>query len=165
MRDNLWLENQLHKIWQGYFRDIPKFNNVEISFGRKAKKRLASIRQKSARDSNSDTEIKVTGYYKNLEIPDFVVDATLAHELCHYAHGFASPLTQYSKYPHKGDVVDIELEKRGLGDTLKKQKLWLKKNWFSIINKDQKSIRKSKKTSALKNANKISIINLIRRFS
>lgn len=155
MRDNLWLKNRLHKIWQEYFKDVPMLNNVEIFFGKRAKKRLASIRQKSHNDPSSDTEIRVTGYYKNVAIPEYVVDATLAHELCHYAHGFASPLTQYSKFPHKGDIVDIELEKRGLGNTLKMQKDWLKENWLNITGNDSK---RSKKYHLSKNLNLLTFL-------
>ncbi len=132
MRDTLWLEQKLDYVWKKYFCDIKQLNNVSICFGRKAKKRLASIRQRSFRDKNSDTEIRVTSFYKDKKVPEFVIEATIAHEICHYAHGFASPHPQYCKHPHRGDVVDKELAHRGLGETLKKQNKWLKENWQTI---------------------------------
>lgn len=133
MRNNFWLQEKLNFIWQNYFNDIAKMNNIQISFGRKARRRLASIRQMSKHDKSSDTSIKVTGYFRDEEIPEYVVTATLAHELCHYAQGFASPHPQYSKFPHRGDVVDSELRRRGLGKVLEMQEIWLKKNWNSYV--------------------------------
>ena len=66
-------------------------------------------------------------------VPETVVDATIAHELCHYAHGFASPLPRFSKFPHKGDIVDTELIRRGLKDQLEFQDKWLKQSWNSLV--------------------------------
>lgn len=134
MRDKLWLTNKLDTIWDQYFQDIPRLNQVDIHFGRRAKRRLASIRQLCRKNKHSDTEITVTSFYKDEKVPEAIVDVTIAHELCHYAHGFASPLRQYSKYPHRGDAVDKELKKRGLGEQLKYQEKWLKANWNNIVN-------------------------------
>jgi hypothetical protein len=46
-------------------------------------------------------------------VPVEVVDATIAHELTHYLHGFSSPLEQKFSTPHAGGVVTKELKKRG----------------------------------------------------
>lgn len=132
-RNNRWLEEKLEVIWQKYFSDVKKLNKVHIIFGKKAKRRLASIRQLKFNNKLSDTEIKVTSFYKDERVPEYVIESTIAHELCHYAHGFASPYPQFSKYPHKGDIVDSELKKRGLGSTLRAQDLWLKNNWNKIV--------------------------------
>jgi hypothetical protein len=136
MRDNKWLEEKLEYLWQTYFIDLKKLNKVHIHFGKKAKRRLASIRQTRLHDKLSDTQITVTGFYQDEKVPEYVLEATIAHELCHYAHGFASPHPQFSKYPHKGDIVDSELKKRGLGKTLKLQDTWLKQHWKEIIGED-----------------------------
>ena len=144
MRNNEWLKTRLDEIWQLYFNDIPRLNSVSIVFGRSAKRRLASIRQMRKNDKKSDTLIKVTGYFKDEKIPEFVVDTTIAHELCHYAHGFASPLPQFHRYPHRGDVVDKEMTKRGLEVLIKRQNDWLKTNWADIV-KGKASLVKSKR--------------------
>lgn len=154
MRDNLWLEQKLDMIWDRYFSDIKRLNTIKIHFGRKAKRRLASIRQINKYNKNSDTEIKVTGYYKDIKIPEYIVDVTIAHELCHYAHGFASPLPKFSKFPHKGDIVDNELKRRGLGQLLETQEKWLKENWNNIVKhevftKKHRYIRKRRNKSTL----------------
>lgn len=141
MRDNDWLKLILTQIWQDYFSDIPKLNHIEITFGRQARCRLASIRQIDRRNKESDTKIIVTGYFKNDIVPKDIVEVTIAHELCHYAHGFASPLPKFSKYPHRGDIVDDELKKRGFRQKLAFQEKWLKEEWPAIVG--PKRVRKS----------------------
>lgn len=134
MRDNLWLETKLSFVWEKFFEDVPRLNKVSIRFGKRAKRRLASIRQTKRYHKFSDTMITVTGFFKLDDVPEYVVETTIAHELCHYAHGFASPLPQYSRFPHRGDLVDSELEKRGCGENLTRQKEWLESHWNNIVN-------------------------------
>lgn len=133
MRDDTWLKAKLDEIWGKYFSDITRSNIVHIGFGRKAKCRLASIKQKKRNNKLSDTQINVTGYFQDPAIPESIVSCTIAHELCHYAHGFGSPLPQFSRYPHRGDLVDSELRKRGFTEQLKFQKSWLKENWSKFV--------------------------------
>lgn len=133
MRNNIWLEKILAEVWHDHFADVSKENQVYIVFGRKARRRLASIRQFSRHDKNSNTKILVTGHFQDERVPEEIVKVTIAHELCHYAHGFASPLPKFFRFPHRGDVVDAELRKRGLGDILKFQEQWLKDVWSSIV--------------------------------
>lgn len=133
MRDDKWLENKLEELWQKYFFDIDRKNKINIFFGRKANRRLASICQKNKYNKNSDTDIRVNAHYKNPLVPEFVINVTIAHELCHYAQGFASPLPKVSDFPHRGSLVDNELKRRGLGTLLQEQKTWLKVSWPEII--------------------------------
>ncbi|MFA4995595.1 MAG: hypothetical protein WC536_00400 [Patescibacteria group bacterium] len=130
MRDDTFLSDRLDFLWRKYFTDVLKSNKVHIKFGRKAVKRLGSIRQKI---DETDTVITLNGYFKDKKIPRYILDATIVHELCHYAHGFSSPLPQLSRFPHKGGTVDKELIQRGLLDLLKKEKKWLNKNWFKYV--------------------------------
>jgi hypothetical protein len=146
MRDNAWLKNKLDLLWSQYFSDIKKKNEVVIKFGRKARTRLGSIKliqnakvktQKydghpMARLNNNST-ITLTGFFQDERVPEYIIDLTIAHELCHYAHGFSSPLPQLSEYPHQGGIVDSELAKRGFGPQLQAQKKWLKTEWIKIV--------------------------------
>lgn len=132
MRNNTWLKIKFEEIWLKYFSDVERKNDIQISFGRRSKRRLASIKQNS-RQKNSDTIITVTAYYQNERVPEEVIVATIAHEICHYAHGFGSPHPQYCRYPHQGGVVEYELKKRGLGAHLRFQKNWLRKEWNGIV--------------------------------
>lgn len=133
MRNNSNLAERLQMIWSLYFNDVPISNQVQIMFGRKARKRLGSIREKKKGNSEFDTVITINGYFKDKNIPELVVDATIAHELCHYTHGFASPLPQLSPFPHKGGAVDKEMVKRGLGDLALEEKAWLDENWLNYL--------------------------------
>lgn len=129
MRDNLWLDLKLSEIWEKHFADIPRGNEVYIKFGRNARTRLGSIRK----IGKSNTLITITGYFKDNRVPEFMAEATIAHELCHYAHGFFSPLPRLSNYPHQGGLVDKELISRGFKQHLSLQKKWLKETWPTII--------------------------------
>ncbi len=123
-RNNAWLENRLRKIWQRYFSDLKQKNPIFIGFGRRARSRLGSIKYHKR---SKTSIITLSGYFKNKEIPEFVIDAVLAHELVHYLHGFSSSYPRAWRYPHQGGIVNKELKKRGLGETLQLQKQWIKK--------------------------------------
>jgi hypothetical protein len=134
MRDDKWLFQKLDEIWDGHFSDIPQNNDVLVKFGRKARQRLGSIKQetKSVRDladKNRKTIIIINGLFKDIKVPEYVVTATIAHEMCHYTHGFSSPLEQRHPHPHYGGVVTKEMKERGFGKELKMQKKWLKEVW------------------------------------
>jgi len=139
MRDNKFLESKLDKIINNHFADVKISNNVRIKFGRKAVKRLGSIRRVEKRGirgllaRNTDTEITLSGYFRDTEVPEYVLDAVIAHELCHYSHGFSSPLPQLYEHPHKGNIVEKEMKKRGLGPILIQHKKWIENQWFSYI--------------------------------
>jgi hypothetical protein len=145
-RDTAWLENRLDLIWQRYFANVERANMVLIVFGQKSRTRLGSIGMegwqgvkkgiayKSRRNAAQGTSIiTITGYFKDLQIPDYVIDATIGHELVHYAHGFHSPHPQLYRHPHQGGIVDSELMRRGMGETLYLQRKWLKKEWTAYL--------------------------------
>lgn len=129
-RDDNWLLSRLDFIWNKYFSDILKKNKVFIRFGRFAKFRLGSIRLN--RKTNS-TYITITGMFKNLAIPERVVDQTIGHELVHYAHGFSSVHPRLHKYPHAGGVVSKEMRERGMEHLYQAYKTWVKVYRRSLI--------------------------------
>jgi hypothetical protein len=136
-RTNAWLTDRLPHIWQTYFRDIPQANPVAIRFGRRARARLGSIRQRRER-----TTITITGYFRSQTIPEYVVAETIAHELVHYAHGFESPLPKLYRYPHEGRIVQAELTKRGLGKQHRVARAWLKTHWAAIVGPPKQRVRR-----------------------
>lgn len=138
MRDDTWLFSKLDEIWDQYFSDIPQDNDVVIKFGRKARCRLGSIKQETKTvfdlaDKKRKTIITINGLFRNPVVPEYVVEATIAHELCHYAHGFSSPLEKKYASPHQGGIVTREMKDRGLTEILSKQKKWLKDFWPQYI--------------------------------
>ncbi len=130
-RDDAWLQQILDKIWDNYFEDVPQPNDVRITFGRRAKRRLGSISLDPA--DRKTSLILMNGLFRSSEIPEFVVEATIVHELTHYAHGFNSPLDQAQKHPHAGGVMRREFAERGLLELYLQQKRWLKLNWLGVL--------------------------------
>ena len=139
MRDNEWLENRLEYIQRKHFADAKISNALLIRFGRRARRVLGSIRKNQERSildklaGNFDTQIIINGHFRDEQIPEFMVDSVIGHELCHYVHGFSSPLPQLSRHPHKGGIVNYEMAKRGMGDLELEQKKWIKANWLKYL--------------------------------
>ena len=142
MRSNAWLKEQLDFLLKNYFSDVPISNPIEIKFGREAKYRFGSIRLikprglrilrglRSIRKLKDRTPqksiITITSLFAGENIPVNVVRYTIAHELCHYAHGFSSSNKRLFKHPHHGGIVNKELEERGAEDLILEFKKWLK---------------------------------------
>lgn len=147
MRDDKWLFQQLDEVWETFFPDMPQDNDVRIVWGRRARQRLGSI----SRDKNNDagTLITINSLFKDEQIPDFVVQATIAHELAHYAHGFHSPLERKFEKPHEGGVVHRELDERGAKKLEQMSKKWLKENWREYLEKHLPRTRKVRAKSRI----------------
>ena len=128
MRDELWLNKRLGEIWDVFFSDVVKLNEVKIRFLGKWKNKFGHI--KLLKDKSS--EIVINGLFKNERIPDYIVDLTIAHEIVHYMHGFNSPHKKAFRYPHQGGVVRKELLKRGFKVPLKIERRFLKEDWEVI---------------------------------
>jgi hypothetical protein len=122
-RDDLWLLSRLNFLWDNYFSDVTQDNPVYINFGRYSKFRLGSIRLEK---HSKRTYITITGMFKNPKIPLEIVDHTIAHEMCHYVHGFSSLKPRLHKYPHHGGIVNKELRQRGMDFLIKGYSKWLK---------------------------------------
>lgn len=150
MRDNSFLEDILYDLWDNFFCDVPRKNLVLIKFGRYSKRQLGSIKLANKRtkikgllekkkeefdiqDIKSISVITVTRYFQEDVVPEFVVRATVAHELCHYTHGFSSPLEKLFEKPHQGNIVLKELKKRGLLENQRDADVWLRENWLDIV--------------------------------
>ena len=134
MRDNTWLHQQLDSIWDNFFNEVAQDNDVRIAFGRRTKRRLGSISLDPA--DRRTSLITINGLFKRPDIPEFVVQGTIVHELSHYAHGFNSPLAQRFRQPHAGGVMRREFAERGLLQLYLDQKRWLKENWNRILDEE-----------------------------
>lgn len=122
-RDDNWLLSRLDYLWSNFFSNVPQVNPVFIRFGRYSKYRLGSIKMDPYKKRSF---ITITGMFKDPRIPVAVVDHTIAHELCHYTHGFSSPRARMHKYPHHGGVIKKELAARELSHLSKAYDLWVK---------------------------------------
>ena len=81
-------EQYLTNIWQNYFADIDRVNQVEIAYCQPWKRRLGLIRLSV---DNSISFIGLNALLQMPEVPECVLLITIAHELAHYTHGFGSP--------------------------------------------------------------------------
>ncbi len=142
MRSHTWLTDQLNALLKGPFADLPISNRLEVHFGRLARRRFGSITM--TRDKKI-SRITINGLFRNEEVPEEVVQATLAHELSHYAHGFSSPLPRLYKTPHAGGVIEREFKKRGLSLLSRYEKEWTRLYWATYLRKQvpMKSVRRS----------------------
>lgn len=123
-RDQKWLEECYQNLLTNHFPDLPKGYPIRVCFGSPAKNRFGSI---SAR--NGVSIIRLNGLFTDPELPLYVVQETLAHELAHYVHGFGSGLPKRYEHPHMGGVVEQELFQRGLEETHHLAEAWRKAHW------------------------------------
>lgn len=130
MRTQLWLQDQLEQLLKGAFSDMEVMNRLTVQWGRKASRRFGSI--KMSRDKKV-SEITINGIFRDEAIPEQIVQATLAHELTHYVHGFSSPLPKKYKHPHAGGIIEREFKKRGLSLLSAYEKQWTKNKWPNIV--------------------------------
>ena len=149
-RDNKFLENLLYDIWENHFCDVARLNLVTIKYGKHSKRQLGSIKlikemntfekyinkynmSKDLFEDPSVSLITITRYFSYDYVPEYVIKSTIVHELCHYTHGFSSPLEKLYKNPHKGGIIKKEFQKRELLDLYIDSKKWIKDNWTSVI--------------------------------
>ena len=129
---NMYLET----IWQHYFSDIPRMNDVQIAYRHPWKSRLGLIRMTL---DNTLSFIGINALLLHQQIPEYLFITTIAHELTHYAHGFGSPLPRLYPHPHANNVVTIELERRGLREYVQQSDTWIDKHWFPFYDTERKS--------------------------
>lgn len=122
-RDDIWLLSRLDYLWTNFFSDVSQDNPIFIKFGRYSKFRLGSIKFDRR---NKKSYITITAMFKDSNIPVEVIDHTIAHELCHYTHGFSSPKKQMHRFPHHGGVIKLELEERNLHHLGRAYRSWIK---------------------------------------
>lgn len=130
MRDNQWLLQTTKRLWRTYFQDTHPANNVVVLFSRRNRRVMGSIKYDP---KTKNTYLRINGHFRNPTIPQYVVEATIAHEIVHYLHGFSSPQNQRYLYPHQNGVVKRELLERGLSNLEKKAKTWLKQQWTKFL--------------------------------
>src|SRR5947208_13093430 len=131
---NIYLDH----IWQQYFPDIVCVNEVQIAYCHPWKSRLGLIRLSI---DNATSFIGINALLQHRQVPECVLITTIAHELTHYAHGFGSPLPRIFAHPHANNVVERELEQRGLGEMAQLCDKWIDKQWFTFYDMQRGSGR------------------------
>ncbi len=127
LRTNAWLAERMHTLHQQHFSDVQIRNKLFVRFGRKSKGRFGSIIAQPDPDYILPvTYITINGLFRDPGVPEYVIDATLLHEFAHYTHGFHSPLPRLYEHPHRGNIVNKEIQARNGGHYLKQQSAWIK---------------------------------------
>lgn len=134
MRDDNWLQEKLDYLFKKYFSSVKIHEPIEIKWGREAKYRFGSIKLVkpkglkfiTKRSQPQKSIITITSMFKSEDIPVSVVEYTIAHELCHYAHGFSSSNRRLFRHPHHGGIINQELRERGASELIEPFKIWLK---------------------------------------
>lgn len=123
------LSAYLALIWQHYFSDIARVNDVTIAYSYPWKSRLGLIRMSL---DGTHSFIGINALLQHATPPPSLLITTIAHELVHYVHGFGSPLPRRYDHPHANYVVERELEQRGLGDYLQHANEWIDEHWYTF---------------------------------
>ena len=129
-RTEIWLKERIELIWRHHFADVPRKSAIISSFGIIAKNRFGSIALR-----NGVSVIRLNRLFADPELPLFFLDETLAHELVHYVHGFGSTLPRIYADPHRGGVIELELERRGLTPLHLRAEEWRKLHWAEFYQK------------------------------
>lgn len=132
LRDGEWLRDQMSGIWTQRFPDMPRVNNVDVSFGDSWKSRLGVI---SLSIDNSTSYIGLNSLLSLPEAPECIARITLAHEMVHYLHGFGSPLPRRYRNPHRGRIVEKELFARGFYEEFQEYEEWIADHWFDFYDR------------------------------
>jgi hypothetical protein len=130
------LNAYLEYIWERYFVDVPRVNEVQIAYCQPWKNRLGLIRMSL---DETTSFIGINALLQHELVPEYVLITTVAHELVHYAHGFGSPLPRPYEHPHANNVVNCELEKRGLSTYVRQCDAWIDKEWFAFYDTQRES--------------------------
>lgn len=135
LRTNEWLDLQLQHIWQKHFSDIEQVTPIKIQFGRRAYRRLGSIILSPSRADRQKqhAHIVISGILADTQVPEFIIQQVIAHELVHYIHGFGSHLPRHLKHPHQGGVIVREFKRRGLWELFRAYQSWMKINWLPYL--------------------------------
>lgn len=124
MRDNHWLEARLQHLWTTYYSDVTRCFPIKVTFGPRARYRYGSIYS-----VGKQCHILINRLFAHPDVPMYVVEATLAHELAHYVHGYGSGLKKLYPHPHRGGVVEKEMEKRGCLFLEDQASEWRRTHW------------------------------------
>jgi predicted metal-dependent hydrolase len=114
-------------------------NFLVVKTGKKWKRTLGHIKplkNQKKHDPEYGSLIEINPLLFDNDVPEKILDYVIMHELTHYFHGFGSNHEKKHKHPHKGRIVEKELERLGWKEIQEKSDLWLKGNWTKILAKN-----------------------------
>jgi len=130
-----YLANKAASLIRENFPERGVTNFLVIKWGGKWSRVLGRIKPLENKEYGSIIEIN--SLLKQIEVPEYVLDYILMHELTHYFQGFGSNHERKHKHPHKGHIVEKELARHGWDEITKKSEKWIKENWKNILMKEK----------------------------
>ena len=109
-------------------------NLLVVKTGNRWKRTLGHI--KTLENNEYGSAIEINPLLFDLDVPEYVLDYVIMHELTHYFQGFASNHEKKHKHPHKGKIVEKELERLGWKEIQEKSDKWIKEKWTEILKKN-----------------------------
>lgn len=101
---------------------------VKIVWGRKAKRVLGSVRL-----NKGVSVIRISKYLEDFNVPEYVLQEVILHELIHVKTGYGSVLEKEYQHAHRGGVIRKEMESVGKADIYDLSNNWIKENWYRHI--------------------------------
>jgi len=117
------LAETLSRMLSEHFTDIPHPEEIEVGVGRRSRRRLGTVRR-----GPNGPSITINPLLLLDGVPEYVLDATMAHELCHVVHGYGT-LHRPKHPPHRGGRVTAELRARGLHAMTDRADAWIRSQW------------------------------------
>lgn len=101
---------------------------IRIIWGRKAKRVLGSVRL-----DKEVSIIRVSKYLNDFNVPEYVLQEVILHELIHIKTGYGSVLQKEYQHAHRGGVIRKEMDAVGKADIYDLSNSWIKKNWYKHV--------------------------------
>jgi len=129
-----YLARKTAQLIRENFSERGVINLLVVKTGKRARRTLGHIKTLNDREYGSTIEINPILF--DPDVPEFVLDYVIMHELTHYFQGFGSNHEKKGTHPHRGGLVDKELERLGWGEIMDKSEKWLKESWPSVLTKN-----------------------------
>ncbi|MEK6958556.1 MAG: hypothetical protein AABW59_00770 [archaeon] len=109
-------------------------NLLVVKTGKRTRRKLGHI--KTLKDREYGSTIEINPILFDPDVPEYVLDYVIMHELTHYFQGFGSNHEKKGTHPHRGGLVDKELERLGWKEIMEKSEKWLKESWPTVLQKN-----------------------------
>lgn len=123
MLSDTFLTRKTGQLCREYFPRKQITNLLVVRWGKAWSTKLGHI--KPLKNVHYGSLIEINAVLNDDRIPEFVVEATLLHELIHYFQGFGSNHKRTQKHPHQGGVIEKEFAKFGWQEIAQKQDAWI----------------------------------------